>query len=137
MKEEELYGDRHDDHDWDKISNIDVCEPLEILLPTHTTYIFLVNRMLFMHELVEFTLIFTVFYCIRLQFEGYREADDLKRFWQNYLHPSINKSTWKEDEIKKLGEVAEQFNCCHWDKIAEALGVGLIYCYICVRLKIL
>lgn len=24
MKDDQLYGDRHDDHDWDKISNIDV-----------------------------------------------------------------------------------------------------------------
>lgn len=46
------------------------------------------------------------------------------RFWQNYLHPSINKSTWKQDEIEKLAAVAEEHNCCNWEKIAEALGVG-------------
>uniref|UniRef100_A0AAR2J3T3 snRNA-activating protein complex subunit 4 n=1 Tax=Pygocentrus nattereri TaxID=42514 RepID=A0AAR2J3T3_PYGNA len=77
---EQLYGNRHDDHDWDKIANID--------------------------------------------FEGLRQPEDLERFWQNYLHPSINKSTWKQDEIEKLSAVAEQFKFCHWDQIAEALGTN-------------
>ncbi|XP_017546592.2 snRNA-activating protein complex subunit 4 [Pygocentrus nattereri] len=80
MSEEQLYGNRHDDHDWDKIANID--------------------------------------------FEGLRQPEDLERFWQNYLHPSINKSTWKQDEIEKLSAVAEQFKFCHWDQIAEALGTN-------------
>ncbi|XP_043095729.1 snRNA-activating protein complex subunit 4 [Puntigrus tetrazona] len=80
LKDDQLLGNRHDDHDWEKISNID--------------------------------------------FEGLRQADDLKRFWQNYLHPSINKSVWKQDEIDKLKIVVEEYNCCHWDKIAEALGTN-------------
>nr|XP_055073765.1 snRNA-activating protein complex subunit 4-like [Misgurnus anguillicaudatus]XP_055073766.1 snRNA-activating protein complex subunit 4-like [Misgurnus anguillicaudatus]XP_055073767.1 snRNA-activating protein complex subunit 4-like [Misgurnus anguillicaudatus] len=78
MREEQLLGDRNDDHDWEKISNVD--------------------------------------------FEGLRHADDLKRFWQNYLHPSINKTVWKQEEIDKLGEIVQEYNCCHWDEIAEALG---------------
>ncbi|KAL6465396.1 hypothetical protein MHYP_G00255290 [Metynnis hypsauchen] len=80
MSEEQLYGNRHDDHDWDKIANTD--------------------------------------------FEGLRQPEDLERFWQNYLHPSINKSTWKQDEIEKLSAVAEQFKFCYWDQIAEALGTN-------------
>ncbi|KAK3538930.1 hypothetical protein QTP86_023476 [Hemibagrus guttatus] len=80
MKEDQLYGARHDDHDWDKIANVD--------------------------------------------FEGFRQPDDLMRFWQNFLHPSINKSTWSQDEIAKLAEVAEQHMYCHWDKIAESLGTN-------------
>ncbi|XP_051547384.1 snRNA-activating protein complex subunit 4-like isoform X1 [Myxocyprinus asiaticus] len=80
MKEDQLMGELHDDHDWEKISNID--------------------------------------------FEGLRQAEDLKRFWQNYLHPSINKSVWKKDEIDKLSKVAQEYKCCHWDKIAEALGTN-------------
>ncbi|XP_067294277.1 snRNA-activating protein complex subunit 4 isoform X2 [Pseudorasbora parva] len=80
LKDDQLVGERHDDHDWEKISNID--------------------------------------------FEGLRQADDLKRFWQNYLHPSINKSVWKQDEIDKLKGIVEEYNCCHWDKIAEALGTN-------------
>ncbi|XP_007243989.3 snRNA-activating protein complex subunit 4 [Astyanax mexicanus] len=80
MKDEELYGNRHDDHDWDKIANTD--------------------------------------------FEGLRQPNDLMRFWQNYLHPSINKSTWKQDEIEKLSEIAEEYDFCHWDQITEALGTN-------------
>ncbi|KAI4898345.1 hypothetical protein NFI96_024572 [Prochilodus magdalenae] len=80
LSEDQLYGNRHDDHDWDKIANTD--------------------------------------------FEGLRQPEDLRSFWQNFLHPSINKSTWKEDEIEKLSEIVEQFKCCHWDQIAEALGTN-------------
>ncbi|XP_016428820.1 snRNA-activating protein complex subunit 4-like [Sinocyclocheilus rhinocerous] len=78
LKDDQLLGNRHDDHDWEKISNID--------------------------------------------FEALRQAEDLNRFWQNYLHPSIDKSVWKRDEIVKLKGIVEEYNCCHWDKIAEALG---------------
>ncbi|KAJ8381261.1 hypothetical protein SKAU_G00020390 [Synaphobranchus kaupii] len=80
MSEEQLMGSRHDDHDWEKISNID--------------------------------------------FEGTRSAEDIRRFWENYLHPSINKSSWKEDEIEKLKSIVEYRNCCNWDQIAEELGTN-------------
>uniref|UniRef100_A0A673LJF8 snRNA-activating protein complex subunit 4-like n=1 Tax=Sinocyclocheilus rhinocerous TaxID=307959 RepID=A0A673LJF8_9TELE len=80
LKDDQLLGNRHDDHDWEKISNID--------------------------------------------FEALRQAEDLNRFWQNYLHPSIDKSVWKRDEIVKLKGIVEEYNCCHWDKIAEALGTN-------------
>ncbi|XP_066514449.1 snRNA-activating protein complex subunit 4 isoform X1 [Hoplias malabaricus] len=80
MREDQLYGNRHDDHDWDKIANTD--------------------------------------------FEGFRQPEDLKRFWQNFLHPSINKSTWNQEELENLGTLAEKYNCCHWDQIAEELGTN-------------
>ncbi|KAI5613241.1 caspase recruitment domain-containing protein 9 isoform X6 [Silurus asotus] len=57
-------------------------------------------------------------------FEGLRQPDDLMRFWQNYLHPSINKSTWSQDEIAKLADAAEEHKYCHWEQIAESLGTG-------------
>lgn len=60
-----------------------------------------------------------------MQFEGLRQPDDLMRFWQNYLHPSINKSTWSQDEIAKLVEVSEKYKWSHWDQIAESLGVSV------------
>ncbi|XP_061116595.1 snRNA-activating protein complex subunit 4-like isoform X2 [Conger conger] len=80
LSEEQLMGNRHDDHDWEKISNID--------------------------------------------FEGTRSADDIQKFWENYLHPSVNKSSWKEDEIEKLKGIVENMNYCKWDKIAEGLGTN-------------
>ncbi|XP_057214635.1 snRNA-activating protein complex subunit 4 isoform X2 [Triplophysa rosa] len=80
MREEQLTGGRNDDHDWEKIANID--------------------------------------------FEGLRHAEDLKRFWQNYLHPCINKTVWKQEEIDKLRKIVQENNCCHWNRIAEALGTN-------------
>ncbi|KAJ8285587.1 hypothetical protein GJAV_G00028520 [Gymnothorax javanicus] len=80
MREEQLMGSRHDDHDWEKISNID--------------------------------------------FEGTRTAEDIRKFWVNYLHPSINKSSWKEDEIEKLKIIVENRNFCDWEQIAEELGTN-------------
>lgn len=60
-----------------------------------------------------------------MQFEGIRQPDDLMRFWQNYLHPSIDKSTWNQDEIAKLAEVAQEHMYRHWEQIAESLGVSV------------
>uniref|UniRef100_A0A8C7D3C6 Small nuclear RNA activating complex, polypeptide 4 n=1 Tax=Oncorhynchus kisutch TaxID=8019 RepID=A0A8C7D3C6_ONCKI len=80
LKENELMGGRYDDHDWQKISNID--------------------------------------------FEGIREAEDIKSFWQNYLHPSINKASWKEDEIEMLKKVAVKYGHHNWDQIADKLGTN-------------
>uniref|UniRef100_A0A4W5QDY7 Small nuclear RNA activating complex, polypeptide 4 n=1 Tax=Hucho hucho TaxID=62062 RepID=A0A4W5QDY7_9TELE len=80
LKEDELMGGRYDDHDWQKISNID--------------------------------------------FEGIREAEDIKSFWQNCLHPSINKASWKEDEIEMLKEVAVKYGHHNWDQIADKLGTN-------------
>ncbi|XP_052317201.1 snRNA-activating protein complex subunit 4-like isoform X2 [Oncorhynchus keta] len=80
LKEDELMGGRYDDHDWQKISNID--------------------------------------------FEGIREAEDIKSFWQNYLHPSINKASWKEDEIEMLKKVAVKYGHHNWDQIADKLGTN-------------
>ncbi|XP_041718620.2 snRNA-activating protein complex subunit 4 [Coregonus clupeaformis] len=80
LKEDELLAGRYDDHDWQKISNID--------------------------------------------FEGIREAEDIKSFWQNYLHPSINKASWKEDEIEMLKKVAVKYGHHNWDQIADKLGTN-------------
>lgn len=74
---------------------------------------------------------------LTMQFEGFRQPDDLMRFWQNFLHPSINKSTWSQDEIAKLAEVAEQHMYCHWDKIAESLGVSVNKEAVCLVLSVM
>ncbi|XP_018548629.1 snRNA-activating protein complex subunit 4 isoform X3 [Lates calcarifer] len=79
-KEEELIGDRYEEHDWQKISNID--------------------------------------------FEGTREAEDIRCFWQNFLHPSINKSRWSQEEVQQLREVSQRHKERHWETIAEELGTG-------------
>ncbi|XP_054867302.1 LOW QUALITY PROTEIN: snRNA-activating protein complex subunit 4 [Amphiprion ocellaris] len=79
-KEEELIGGRYEEHDWQKISNID--------------------------------------------FEGTKDANDIRRFWQNFLHPSINKNCWSPEEVQHLKEVSRRQGDRHWDVIATELGTG-------------
>ncbi|XP_039220094.1 snRNA-activating protein complex subunit 4 isoform X1 [Crotalus tigris] len=78
LPEEILLGNRHDEHDWDKIANI--------------------------------------------SFEGTRNASELRKYWQNYEHPSINKKEWSEEEVEKLKETAVRQGGLHWEAIAQELG---------------
>ncbi|KAM9858669.1 snRNA-activating protein complex subunit 4 [Aulostomus maculatus] len=79
-KEEELIGDRYEDHDWPKISNID--------------------------------------------FEGTRGGENIRLFWQNFLHPSINKNRWGPEEVKQLRDNVERHEEREWETIAQELGTG-------------
>ncbi|MED6232932.1 hypothetical protein ATANTOWER_004432, partial [Ataeniobius toweri] len=78
--EEELIGERYEEHDWQKISNID--------------------------------------------FEGTKDAEDIRLFWQNFLHPSINKTPWSNEEVQQLNEICRRNEERHWERIAEELGTG-------------
>ncbi|XP_007475376.1 snRNA-activating protein complex subunit 4 isoform X3 [Monodelphis domestica] len=80
LPEESLLGDRLDERDWEKISNIN--------------------------------------------FEGSRSADEIRKFWQNCEHPSINKQAWVEEETKRLKEIAAKHNYLEWQKIAAELGTN-------------
>ncbi|XP_055016192.1 snRNA-activating protein complex subunit 4 isoform X2 [Boleophthalmus pectinirostris] len=79
-KEEELIGDRYEDVDWTRISNID--------------------------------------------FEGSREPGDLQCFWQNFLHPSINKDRWTDAEISRLKELSLKNHERDWTRTSEELGTS-------------
>ncbi|KAM9360728.1 snRNA-activating protein complex subunit 4 [Symphorus nematophorus] len=79
-KEDELIGDRYEEHDWQKISNVD--------------------------------------------FEGTRDAEDIRRFWQNFLHPSISKSGWSKEEVQQLRDVSRRHQERDWESIAAELGTG-------------
>uniref|UniRef100_A0A3B5LZY3 Small nuclear RNA activating complex, polypeptide 4 n=1 Tax=Xiphophorus couchianus TaxID=32473 RepID=A0A3B5LZY3_9TELE len=79
-QEEELTGDRYEEHDWQKISNID--------------------------------------------FEGTKDAEDIRLFWQNVLHPSINKTAWSSEEVQRLSAICRRHEDRHWDSIAQELGTG-------------
>ncbi|NXQ61593.1 SNPC4 protein, partial [Anthoscopus minutus] len=80
LPESDLIGNRFDEHDWDKISNI--------------------------------------------HFDGQRSSEDLKRFWQNWEHPSINKKEWTEEEIERLKQIAAEHNYLDWQTIAQELGTN-------------
>uniref|UniRef100_A0A8P4G0V4 Small nuclear RNA activating complex, polypeptide 4 n=1 Tax=Dicentrarchus labrax TaxID=13489 RepID=A0A8P4G0V4_DICLA len=58
------------------------------------------------------------------QFEGTREAEDIRCFWQNFLHPSINKSRWSQEEVQQLKEISRRHGERHWETIAAELGTG-------------
>uniref|UniRef100_A0A8D0CX54 snRNA-activating protein complex subunit 4 n=1 Tax=Sander lucioperca TaxID=283035 RepID=A0A8D0CX54_SANLU len=58
------------------------------------------------------------------QFEGTRDAEDIRRFWQNFLHPAVNKSGWSQEELQQLKELSRTHAERHWDHIAEQLGTG-------------
>eukprot|EP00070_Physeter_catodon_P046673 XP_028353567.1 snRNA-activating protein complex subunit 4 isoform X2 [Physeter catodon] len=78
LPEEALLGSRLDEHDWEKISNVN--------------------------------------------FEGSRSAQEIRRFWQNCEHPSINKQEWGAREVGRLQAVAAARGHLDWQKIAEELG---------------
>ncbi|NXO03553.1 SNPC4 protein, partial [Rhinopomastus cyanomelas] len=59
-----------------------------------------------------------------IHFDGQRSSEELKKFWQNWEHPSINKKEWPEEEIEKLKEIAAKHNCLDWQTIAEELGTN-------------
>ncbi|XP_027742957.1 snRNA-activating protein complex subunit 4 isoform X2 [Empidonax traillii] len=79
LPESDLLGNRFDEHDWEKISNI--------------------------------------------HFDGQRSAEELKKFWENWEHPSINKKEWTEEEIERLKRIAAKHNYLDWQSIAQELGV--------------
>uniref|UniRef100_A0A8C0CLL8 snRNA-activating protein complex subunit 4 n=1 Tax=Balaenoptera musculus TaxID=9771 RepID=A0A8C0CLL8_BALMU len=78
LPEEALLGDRLDDHDWEKISNVN--------------------------------------------FEGSRGAQEIRRFWQNCEHPSINKQEWSAQEVEQLKGIAARHGHLNWQRIAKELG---------------
>ncbi|KAF2982309.1 hypothetical protein EK904_004915 [Melospiza melodia maxima] len=80
LPESDLIGNRFDEHDWDKISNI--------------------------------------------HFDGQRSSEELRKFWQNWEHPSINKEEWTEEELDRLKQIAAEHNCLDWQSIAQELGTN-------------
>uniref|UniRef100_A0A8C2WHF8 snRNA-activating protein complex subunit 4 n=1 Tax=Cyclopterus lumpus TaxID=8103 RepID=A0A8C2WHF8_CYCLU len=59
-----------------------------------------------------------------IDFEGTREAEDIYSFWQNFLHPSISKRKWSQEEVQQLKEVSRRHGERHWDTIASELRTG-------------
>ncbi|NWQ60047.1 SNPC4 protein, partial [Neopipo cinnamomea] len=80
LPESDLLGNRFDEHDWEKISNI--------------------------------------------HFDGQRSSEELRKFWENWEHPSINKKEWTEEEIERLKRIAAKHKYLHWQTIAQELGTN-------------
>uniref|UniRef100_A0A4W2FAD2 snRNA-activating protein complex subunit 4 n=1 Tax=Bos indicus x Bos taurus TaxID=30522 RepID=A0A4W2FAD2_BOBOX len=57
-----------------------------------------------------------------VNFEGGRSTEEIRKFWQNHEHPSINKQEWSEQEVAQLKAVAAKHGHLDWQSIAEELG---------------
>jgi len=57
-----------------------------------------------------------------VQFEGGRSAEEIRKFWQNCEHPSINKQEWSGQEVDQLKALAAKHGHLQWQKIAKELG---------------
>ncbi|XP_004757021.2 snRNA-activating protein complex subunit 4 [Mustela putorius furo] len=59
-----------------------------------------------------------------VNFEGGRSAEEIRKFWQNWEHPSINKQEWSGQEVDQLKAIAAQHGHLQWQKIAKELGTN-------------
>uniref|UniRef100_A0A8C7ERI6 Small nuclear RNA activating complex polypeptide 4 n=1 Tax=Neovison vison TaxID=452646 RepID=A0A8C7ERI6_NEOVI len=59
-----------------------------------------------------------------VNFEGGRSAEEIRKFWQNWEHPSINKQEWSGQEVDQLKAIAAQHGHLQWQKIAKELGTS-------------
>ncbi|NXP26844.1 SNPC4 protein, partial [Scytalopus superciliaris] len=59
-----------------------------------------------------------------IHFDGQRSSEELRKFWQNWEHPSINKKEWSEEEIERLKQTAAKHNYLDWQTIAQELGTN-------------
>ncbi|XP_045419076.1 snRNA-activating protein complex subunit 4 isoform X1 [Lemur catta] len=58
----------------------------------------------------------------KVNFEGGRGAEEIRKFWQNSEHPSINKQEWSGEEVERLKAIAASHGHLEWQKVAEELG---------------
>ncbi|NXV67279.1 SNPC4 protein, partial [Molothrus ater] len=59
-----------------------------------------------------------------IHFDGQRSSEELRKFWQNWEHPSINKEEWTEEELDRLKQIAAEHDCLDWQSIAQELGTN-------------
>nr|KAF6434514.1 small nuclear RNA activating complex polypeptide 4 [Molossus molossus] len=59
-----------------------------------------------------------------INFEGGRSAEEIRKFWQNWEHPSINKQEWTKQEVDQLQAIAARHGHLQWQDIAEELGTS-------------
>jgi len=73
-----------------------------------------------------------------IDFEGSRSGLECELFWKNYLHPSINKRKWSNDEVNTLTALVEFKGHHAWEKIAQDLKTNRtgLQCFEKYRTKI-
>ena len=60
-------------------------------------------------------------------------ADDCELYWNNFLHPAINKSEWTKEEDQRLESLVLLYGLHDWDKIALELGTNRMGWQCCSR----
>lgn len=53
-----------------------------------------------------------------------RTPDQCERMWRNFVHSSINKRKWTEEEDNELRKIAEKYECRDWEQIARELTLS-------------
>uniref|UniRef100_A0A673UU67 Small nuclear RNA activating complex polypeptide 4 n=1 Tax=Suricata suricatta TaxID=37032 RepID=A0A673UU67_SURSU len=59
-----------------------------------------------------------------VNFEGGRSAEEIRKFWQNSEHPSINQQEWSGPELGRLQALAAKHGHLCWQRVAEELGTN-------------
>lgn len=60
-------------------------------------------------------------------------ADDCELYWNNFLHPKINKNAWSKEEDRRLEELVKEHGMHDWDRVAEELGTDRLAWQCCQR----
>ncbi|GAB6021953.1 hypothetical protein CHUAL_006114 [Chamberlinius hualienensis] len=66
-------------------------------------------------------------------FDGSRSPTEIELYWNNYLHPSINKKKWMKDELDNLQKLVKNEEFCDWDDIANNLATGRTSLQCCAK----
>ena len=60
-------------------------------------------------------------------------ADDCELYWNNFLHPTINKKEWTKDEDQRLEGLVQIYGLHDWDLVAKQLGTDRLGWQCCSR----
>ena len=62
-----------------------------------------------------------------------RNDDDCELYYNNYLHSSVNRQEWTEEEDVKLKELIEKYGENDWDRVAVEIHTGRLPWQCCSR----
>lgn len=70
---------------------------------------------------------------IGVYLSGRHSAKECRSFWNLYLHPSINKSNWTQEENEKIHQLVQKYKTQNWDAIAAELGTSRTGFQTCIH----